>query len=91
MAKPRLYTKETLTTYLRQAIQRIESEADAPLSFDQDLLIEDLCQTLGVNVAAVLDYRPSNAKLLHPGQTESDLLFVGWPAQRQPLEEKCPS
>jgi hypothetical protein len=89
MPRPRLYTIPSLTAALRTEVLKIEKEAGAPLGFNQDLLIEDLCIALGVDVALVLGYQPSNAITL--GWNYEDALFLLEEPTRQRLEATCPS
>jgi hypothetical protein len=74
MPTPKLYTTDTLTTALRALIHCIEKEADAPLGFNQDLLVEDICTALGLDVTQILGYTPSEATNL--GFSAADAVFL---------------
>ena len=70
--KARLFSIAAITDKLKTCILTLEREMQAPLSFDQDLLVEDICQSLGVHVTAVLNYTPSKAKCLDAAFGKAD-------------------
>jgi hypothetical protein len=103
MLKDRLFSIPAITDKLKTCILTLEAGMEAPLSFDQDLLVEDICQALGVDVEHVLDYTPSAAQFLdaafdHVGMTSEglqhfELHFLRLDPNRPRLQEEtpCPS
>jgi hypothetical protein len=89
----KLYTAHMIEDLLRARVNQLEDENEgAPLSFNQDLLIEDICIALGIDVRQVLDYQPSAANLLHVEDKTTDsapttetVLFMDAPPQRPKL------
>jgi hypothetical protein len=92
----KLLTTHQITVLLRARVLAIEQEQPGPLSFDQDLLVEDICQALDVKVQDVLDYVPSAAACLDlafgtPGHSpegldHGELHFLRLDPVRAPLE-----
>ena len=102
MLKNRLFSIAAITDKLKTCILSLEREMQAPLSFDQDLLVEDICLALGVDVRAVLNYAPSNAKCLDAAFNQTGFTSAGLhhfelhflrldPNRPRLKEEPCPS